>query len=322
MMKYHLFSKIQSRNANKLHLSCDDRKEKMESDAEVEEKNICEDELTEDGKIMEDSEEYEKEEEIFCNAVNVKGELVTNVSVDITKMKDEVNNNDGTEIKKDFGFKGFETISEDEEMEEEEYVEKETSDEDESKIVMKEEIEDEIMEENENEDKVVTTREIVKRDFEFKGFEMISEDEEMEEEEYVEKETSDEDESKIVMKEEIENEIMEENENEDKAVTIREIVEKDFGFKGFEISSNGNIVLKVYGIEVVKKVTKKKYNKYVDENLERIKRMENRVPRLRGTTKQLMIGEVKAREKMVDKEVKKLAELVIVTGEAEIFAKY
>ena len=259
MMKYHLFSKIQSRNANKLHLSCDDRKEKMESDAEVEEKNICEDELTEDGKITEDSEEYEKEEEIFCNAVNVKGELVTNVSVDITKMKDEVNNNDGTEIKKDFGFKGFETISEDEEMEEEEYVEKETSDEDESKIVMKEEIEDEIMEENENEDKAVTTR---------------------------------------------------------------EIVEKDFGFKGFEISSNGNIVLKVYGIEVVKKVTKKKYNKYVDENLERIKRMENRVPRLRGTAKQLMIGEVKAREKMVDKEVKKLAELVIVTGEAEIFAKY
>ena len=178
------------------------------------------------------------------------------------------------------------------------------------------------MEENENEDKAVTTREIVKRDFEFKGFEMISEDEEMEEEEYIEKETSDEDESKIVMKEEIEDEIMEENENEDKAVTIREIVEKDFGFKGFEISSNGNIVLKVYGIEVVKKVTKKKYNKYLDENLERIKRMENRVPRLRGTTKQLMIGEVKAREKMVDKEVKKLAELVIVTGEAEIFAKY
>ena len=235
------------------------KKEKMESDAEVEEKNICEDELTEDGKITEDSEEYEKEEEIFCNAVNVKGELVTNVSVVITKMKDEVNNNDGTEIKKDFGFKGFETISEDEEMEEEEYVEKETSDEDESKIVMKEEIE---------------------------------------------------------------NEIMEENENEDKAVTTREIVEKDFGFKGFEILSNGNIVLKVYGIEVVKKVTKKKYNKYVDENLERIKRMEDRVPRLRGTTKQLMIGEVKVREKMVDKEVKKLVEMVIVTGEAEIFAKY
>ena len=301
------------------------KKEKMESDAEVEEKNICEDELTEDEKITEDSEEYEKEEEIFCNAVNVKGELVTNVSVVITKMKDEVNNNDGIEIKNivvQKTKKEIKTISEDEEMEEEEYVEKETSDEDESKIVMKEEIEDEIMEENENEDKAVTTREIVKRDFEFKGFEMISEDEEMEEEEYIEKETSDEDESKIVMKEEIEDEIMEENENEDKAVTTREIVEKDFGFKGFEISSNGNIVLKVYGIEVVKKVTKKKYNKYVDENLERIKRMENRVSRLRGTTKQLMIGEVKAREKMVDKEVKKLAELVIVTGEAEIFAKY
>ena len=301
------------------------KKEKMESDAEVEEKNICEDELTEVEKITEDSEEYEKEEEIFCNAVNVKGELVTNVSVVITKMKDEVNNNDGTEIKNivvQKTKKEIKTISEDEEMEEEEYVEKETSDEDESKIVMKEEIEDEIMEENENEDKVVTTREIVKRDFEFKGFEMISEDEEMEEKEYIEKETSDEDESKIVMKEEIEDEIMEENENEDKAVMTREIVEKDFGFKGFEISSNGNIVLKVYGIEVVKKVTKKKYNKYVDENLERIKRMENRVPRLRGTTKQLMIGEVKAREKMVDKEVKKLAELVIVTGEAEIFAKY
>ena len=238
------------------------KKEKMESDAEVEEKNICEDELTEDGKITEDSEEYEKEEEIFCNAINVKGELVTNVSVVITKMKDEVNNNDGTEIK--------------------------------NIVVQK------------------TKKEI----------KTISEDEEMEEEEYVEKETSDEDESKIVMKEEIEDEIMEENENEDKAVTIREIVEKDFGFKGFEISSNGNIVLKVYGIEVVKKVTKKKYNKYVDDNLERIKRMENRVSRLRGTTKQLMIGEVKAREKMVDKEVKKLAELVIVTGEAEIFAKY
>ena len=301
------------------------KKEKMESDAEVEEKNICEDELTEVEKITEDSEEYEKEEEIFCNAVNVKGELVTNVSVVITKMKDEVNNNDGIEIKNivvQKTKKEIKTISEDEEMEEEEYVEKETSDEDESKIVMKEEIEDEIMEENENKDKVVTTREIVKRDFEFKGFEMISEDEEMEEKEYIEKETSDEDESKIVMKEEIEDEIMEENENEDKAVTIREIVEKDFGFKGFEISSNGNIVLKVYGIEVVKKVTKKKYNKYVDDNLERIKRMENRVPRLRGTTKQLMIGEVKAREKMVDKEVKKLAELVIVTGEAEIFAKY
>ena len=301
------------------------KKEKMESDAEVEEKNICEDELTEVEKITEDSEEYEKEEEIFCNAVNVKGELVTNVSVVITKMKDEVNNNDGIEIKNivvQKTKKEIKTISEDEEMEEEEYVEKETSDEDESKIVMKEEIEDEIMEENENKDKVVTTREIVKRDFEFKGFEMISEDEEMEEKEYIEKETSDEDESKIVMKEEIEDEIMEENENEDKAVTIREIVEKDFGFKGFEISSNGNIVLKVYGIEVVKKVTKKKYNKYLDENLERIKRMENRVPRLRGTTKQLMIGEVKAREKMVDKEVKKLAELVIVTGEAEIFAKY
>ena len=301
------------------------KKEKMESDAEVEEKNICEDELTEVEKITEDSEEYEKEEEIFCNAVNVKGELVINVSVVITKMKDEVNNNDGTEIKNivvQKTKKEIKTISEDEEMEEEEYVEKETSDEDESKIVMKEEIEDEIMEENENEDKVVTTREIVKRDFEFKGFEMISEDEEMEEKEYIEKETSDEDESKIVMKEEIEDEIMEENENEDKAVTIREIVEKDFGFKGFEISSNGNIVLKVYGIEVVKKVTKKKYNKYLDENLERIKRMENRVSRLRGTTKQLMIGEVKAREKMVDKEVKKLAELVIVTGEAEIFAKY
>ena len=301
------------------------KKEKMESDAEVEEKNICEDELTEVEKITEDSEEYEKEEEIFCNAVNVKGELVTNVSVVITKMKDEVNNNDGIEIKNivvQKTKKEIKTISEDEEMEEEEYVEKETSDEDESKIVMKEEIEDEIMEENENKDKVVTTREIVKRDFEFKGFEMISEDEEMEEKEYIEKETSDEDESKIVMKEEIEDEIMEENENEDKAVTTREIVEKDFGFKGFEISSNGNIVLKVYGIEVVKKVTKKKYNKYVDENLERIKRMENRVSRLRGTTKQLMIGEVKAREKMVDKEVKKLAELVIVTGEAEIFAKY
>ena len=75
------------------------KKEKMESDVEVEEKNICEDELIEDGKITEDSEEYEKEEEIFSNVVNVKGELVTNVSVDITKMKDEVNNNDGIEIK-------------------------------------------------------------------------------------------------------------------------------------------------------------------------------------------------------------------------------
>ena len=75
------------------------KKEKMESDAEVEEKNICEDELIKDGKITEDSEEYEKEEEIFSNVVNVKGELVTNVSVDITKMKDEVNNNDGIEIK-------------------------------------------------------------------------------------------------------------------------------------------------------------------------------------------------------------------------------
>ena len=71
----------------------------MESDVEVEEKNICEDELIKDGKITEDSEEYEKEEEIFSNVVNVKGELVTNVSVDITKMKDEVNNNDGIEIK-------------------------------------------------------------------------------------------------------------------------------------------------------------------------------------------------------------------------------
>ena len=75
------------------------KKEKMESDVEVEEKNICEDELIKDGKITEDSEEYEKEEEIFSNVVNVKGELVTNVSVDITKMKDEVNNNDGIEIK-------------------------------------------------------------------------------------------------------------------------------------------------------------------------------------------------------------------------------
>ena len=75
------------------------KKEKMESDVEVEEKNICEDELIKDGKITEDSEEYEKEEEIFSNVVNVKGELVTNVSVDITKLKDEVNNNDGIEIK-------------------------------------------------------------------------------------------------------------------------------------------------------------------------------------------------------------------------------
>ena len=110
--------------------------------------------------------------------------------------------------------------------------------------------------------------------------------------------------------------------NEDKAMTTREIVEKDFGFKGLEISRNGKIILKDDIIEVVKKATKRRYNRYLEDNLERVQKMEKRVPRLRGITKQFVIGEVKAGEKMTDKEVKRLAEMIIVTGEAEIFAKY
>ena len=75
-------------------------------------------------------------------------------------------------------------------------------------------------------------------------------------------------------------------------------------------------------MEIVKKETKCRYNRYLGETLENVERMEERIPQLIGLKKQFVISEVKLEEMRANKEVKRLVKMIVVTGDAEVFAKY
>ena len=162
--------------------------------------------------------------------------------------------------------------------------------------------------------------EAIKKDVETNVI-MLSDDEESQE--YVEQESSDEEERQDYVEQESSDEEMDEKTG---TVTtkeiVKEIMECGFTFKGLNKKRNGSFIIKDEDVEIVKKEMKCRYNRYLGETLENVERMEECIPQLISLRKQFAISEVKLGEMRANKEAKRLVKMIVVTGDAEVFAKY
>ena len=103
---------------------------------------------------------------------------------------------------------------------------------------------------------------------------------------------------------------------------VEEIMKPEFTFKGLSITKNGRVLVEDENVEIVTRETKRRYNLYIENKLEQIEKMEKGIPKLTGQRKEFAINEVNTGERMADKEVKRLTEMIVVNRNAKIFAKY
>ena len=104
--------------------------------------------------------------------------------------------------------------------------------------------------------------------------------------------------------------------------TIDHAMKHDFIFKGLSITEKGNLLVEVEDEEIVRRETKRRYSRYLEDKLEQIEKMEEKIPELTSLRKQFAINEVNTGEKMVDKETKRVSGMIVVSEEAKLFVKY
>ena len=95
----------------------------------------------------------------------------------------------------------------------------------------------------------------------------------------------------------------------------------NFTYKGISYDENGKVMVKDERVEIVRMETKERYKKLLEDHLDHVESMKTDVSWLSGLMKVIAINEIIAAERIIDREVRRLVEMVIMDKEGEAFAK-
>lgn len=103
---------------------------------------------------------------------------------------------------------------------------------------------------------------------------------------------------------------------------VNEIMECKFTFEGLSHEGNGRIMVKDDRVEIVKVGTKEEYKEYLDDHLDHVERLKERVLRSSNFMRAFINNEIKTTERIIAKEIERLTKMVVVSEEAESLAKF
>ena len=102
---------------------------------------------------------------------------------------------------------------------------------------------------------------------------------------------------------------------------VKETGDLNFTFRGIRYDKNGKVMIKDDRVEIVRKETKVRYTQLLEEHLISVEMLKEEVCRLSGIMKEMAKLEIIAAEKNIDREIKRLAEMIVVDKEGEAFAR-
>ena len=81
------------------------------------------------------------------------------------------------------------------------------------------------------------------------------------------------------------------------------------------------MIQKLKGVEIVKKKTKQRYKRILEMYIEQVEAMRANTTQLSGVRKALAILEIIKKEAAIDKKIKRIAEMITVEADGEVFAE-
>ena len=102
---------------------------------------------------------------------------------------------------------------------------------------------------------------------------------------------------------------------------VKETGDLKFTFRGISYDKNGKVMIKDDRVEIVRKETKVRYTQLLEEHLISVEILKEEVCRLSGIMKEIANNEIIEVENIIDREIKRLAEMVVVDKEGEVFAR-
>ena len=96
----------------------------------------------------------------------------------------------------------------------------------------------------------------------------------------------------------------------------------DIRFRGVSYDKNGRFMVKDKRFEIVRKETKERLKRILEEKLDYLEKMKEEASKLSGEMKELATKDVIAAEGIIEIAVERIAKMVTVDKEGEAFAEF